>query len=804
MIESHRQGIPYHTVIKFMTAAQLPHLSLERVRFIANNIKGYTILNRPSSDSQQSTWIAGRDFTPQLRTFEEALFRKSLKIFGVFGFLSMTLDDELFGTRANDNQVKTLSNRKADKEGHTADVVCDALFRTALGIRFRRRGISQAENVSSLMRHVINDESSLSIRGTSVTADRGYSNISCVSELCSMGFGVVMIFPSHLKECHPFASASSNNGKRNNDFDGSGDSDSEDGDNVDIERRSSLLPARRPRKYVVDDKPHFGPLVVMATKLFKVAGESSRRSAIEVAAVAIRERGDKDHAAVHRFAVSIPGVSIGDLARKWTAVPYKTLEDPDNTLFACSPRTSEDANESLLSFAETMLSEECFPLTVQQRSADWFVLRKFRVTGTTAATLMRLDAGLRRNFLKLDSELSEEQIELRDNKTKLFSKLMKSWFSFSRSTDVMKRGQVNEGPVLSYLRCFPWVAAIFVCGLVAKTRYPFFACSPDGIAVFKASPDQPDFTLATVEIKTAVASSTIENRIANSSIDAYRCEFGEHDFIRLVPSEHRAQILHQLFVTNLRYCLYVCAFETGVAYSVLVHASDPCIQAVEVALSHFNDLINWAHPENDNDERVLPEFIDNVQKDIVESWLRFYDAVNRKVKASGPFVPGVRLFKHSIQSIYSKTKGGVDGMTQWRSIMRSPTSSMKWEQKLVTQCLKTVLVNAFIGFRLLQVEHLLGSSSSFKSLTAFRNSLNAVESFPTFLYETSTELTAWATFLREQAEGNANEVEASTENGEVEPGDSARLKDLALKRKRNRLDFFNSVDGISLRFTKLL
>jgi hypothetical protein len=143
---------------------------------------------------------------------------------------------------------------------------------------------------------------------------------------------------------------------------------------------------------------------------------------------------------------------------------------------------------------------------------------------------------------------------------------------------------------------------------------------------------------ATVEIKTAVASSIIENRIANSSADVQRCEFGD-DFIRLLPSEHRAQILHPLFVMNLRYCFYVCALETGIAYSVLVHASDCCVRAAEVALSHFNGVVKWAHPQND-DERVLPEFIDNSRKHIVKSWLGVWDCVNRKVKESGPFVPG--------------------------------------------------------------------------------------------------------------------------------------------------------------------
>ena len=63
-----------------------------------------------------------------------------------------TLDDDLYGTRARDNHVKTLSARKADREGHTANAVADALFRVTLMVRFRRRGEWQSTNVSKLFK----------------------------------------------------------------------------------------------------------------------------------------------------------------------------------------------------------------------------------------------------------------------------------------------------------------------------------------------------------------------------------------------------------------------------------------------------------------------------------------------------------------------------------------------------------------------------------------------------------------------------------------------------------------------------
>jgi hypothetical protein len=50
--------------------------------------------------------------------FESTAFRTSLKSFFTPTFTAATLDDDLYGSRAADNQVKQLSIRKADKEGH--------------------------------------------------------------------------------------------------------------------------------------------------------------------------------------------------------------------------------------------------------------------------------------------------------------------------------------------------------------------------------------------------------------------------------------------------------------------------------------------------------------------------------------------------------------------------------------------------------------------------------------------------------------------------------------------------------------
>ena len=89
-------------------------------------------------------------------------------------------------------------------------------------------------------------------------------------------------------------------------------------------------------------------------------------------------------------------------------------------------------------------------------------------------------------------------------------------------------------------------------------------------------------------------------------------------------------------------------------------------------------------------------------------------------------LPPLKRYKHSSQSLYSKTKGGVDGATQERAMLRSSTSHFKWEQKLISQTIKTLAINGFIALSIFQRRDLLEDGASFRSLNSYRNALNVV------------------------------------------------------------------------------
>ena len=86
-------------------------------------------------DNDQISWHAQRDATQFMTEFERASFSIYKRLLYVPNSQFITLDDDLLGTRSKDNQVKCLSARKADREGHSADVIADGIFRITLDAR---------------------------------------------------------------------------------------------------------------------------------------------------------------------------------------------------------------------------------------------------------------------------------------------------------------------------------------------------------------------------------------------------------------------------------------------------------------------------------------------------------------------------------------------------------------------------------------------------------------------------------------------------------------------------------------------
>ena len=58
--------------------------------------------------------------------------------------------------------------------------MADVLFRITLGIRFRRKGEGQHENVQKLLTHMLDGRAVQSLCGFKITADRGYGSLKLI------------------------------------------------------------------------------------------------------------------------------------------------------------------------------------------------------------------------------------------------------------------------------------------------------------------------------------------------------------------------------------------------------------------------------------------------------------------------------------------------------------------------------------------------------------------------------------------------------------------------------------------------
>lgn len=835
LLLSHTTGLSFEKTIDVLRQSGCIPPPLEAIRFISANVMAYSATGRGGSG--EKTWNAQRDQTRFLGEFECLAFRDTRKICFTPLYQMATLDDDLFGTRAADNQVKMLSNRKADREGHSADAVADALFRIVLALRFRRRAEPQHVSVRKLIDSLMDGRGEKSITGCIVTADRGYGNERFMKILMEQGLGSIFVMPDHILGCHPFVGKSFLNPLRGDleadanhdtnivsDPTQSGDAGTEtpmtgrqeDGQrsqDVNDDSFQSLArvsdgmsgmrvdgrelirtPNERRKKFIIDDHPDLGPEVFVATK--SVPGVTQQMGHNKLVAIAVRERGTSKFSRILRFMHSIPQ-SIQESINTWIAVPKANLS-LNNTLFS-GKVVGGNHLVRVREVIESKLKSYTVPLTLGQRCADWFVLRQFRVTGTMAGSILLNNEEVN---VYLGTTNGESSIQ-RNTAEEWFEKFQSSWFSSKVSTESMMRGTVNEPAVMSALAALDFVDSIFDVGMMAIRDAKYLACSPDAVAFLTLSKlasvvVEPEnvlvvgaerFIIAVVEIKTKVASTTLGEVMILATPDLVYCELGDDDFRKYVPKAHMGQVLHQAVVLKLQFILYVNAAETGLLYCVLIRCPMYVIERCEHVMRDLvGPLVAWAYERSP----TIPQFVAPEQQAQLKARHKFWYVIEQHVSLQGAFPP-LKLFKHASQSIYSKTKCGVDGATQQRAVLRSSTSSFKWEQKVVSQVLKTVAINGFFLWRIFQRRDLLESARSFKSLEKYRYQLNKVQGTADFMFDVSQELLSYAATLQIEKQDDFTLEEVS------DPSEIRRLCDLAKHRKRNRLTFFNNEDGTKLR-----
>ena len=111
------------------------------------------------------------------------------------------MDDELIGSRAGDVETKTLSCKKAGKDGPVADCVADSLLSIVLGMRLRVKGEKQQENVENLLDTL--PKLTSTEHSVEIAADRGYAKLPFVMTVLKMGYEISTI-ANLVGSRHPF------------------------------------------------------------------------------------------------------------------------------------------------------------------------------------------------------------------------------------------------------------------------------------------------------------------------------------------------------------------------------------------------------------------------------------------------------------------------------------------------------------------------------------------------------------------------------------------------------------------------
>lgn len=339
------------------------------------------------------------------------------------------------------------------------------------------------------------------------------------------------------------------------------------------------------------------------------SGESATGRS-QVTAVAVREHGTKHFSNVIRFMYTVPS-AIARSVETWIAVPRTapvahllfSKRDDQGRLVTPAPDSSKEKD-----VIELRLLQHCSVLTIGQQCADWFILRQFRVTATSAGKILLADVEVR-NSLGLQPRPPADV-----SPAATLSSLMGSWFSSSRSTEAMMRGTANEGAVFAALSAKSFVVAIYECGMLVKTEADWLACSPDGVALidtkelgFDDGDEATVHMISSVEIETSVAQSSLDRALGRATVDIITCTVGDATFREYVPEEHTGQLLHQMLVLSVNYVIYVSAAEVGIMYIVVMKCSDETLDVCRTALRNNTDAaVSWAH----RDDPAPPQFAD--------------------------------------------------------------------------------------------------------------------------------------------------------------------------------------------------
>ena len=84
----------------------------------------------------------------------------------------------------------------------------------------------------------------------------------------------------------------------------------------------------------------------------------------------------------------------------------------------------------------------------------------------------------------------------------------------------------------------------------------------------------------TVEVKTSVSSTTVQNRTSVATRDLLVMNYDNPEVSKYIPEDHFGQLLHQVITTNVTSAAYVAASESQVMFTIVLMFDETIIENV--------------------------------------------------------------------------------------------------------------------------------------------------------------------------------------------------------------------------------
>ena len=363
-----------------------------------------------------------------------------------------TLDDEAIGSKAQDVEVHGHSHKKRFQNHQPSDVVVDVATRAIVGVQYRQAGRPQLEMVENLLTFWVKTNAGIdSLHGVITTFDRGYSKRAVWEMFARRGMPFVGICGDSFNG-HPMVAESETASCR------------------------YLVGSRIP------DAGQLGDAVYWTTRTVRHPGASGTSVATVALAVRQNSRRKATTDAQRRNTQVLRFVCGGlphqeQLPSVMCFVRYVVAPDSRRaTLFFPSAHVDPGGWKALLE--SKLTSRGVVPLTAAQRTADWFIRKRYLITGTNALHLARLSPAVTDLLFATTAQPGNEKSD-----AEVFHSLCDHWFSRKRASQQMKMGTSNEPFVVQALRDSEEVVELFDIGLVTHTNYQGIGVSADGVAL---------------------------------------------------------------------------------------------------------------------------------------------------------------------------------------------------------------------------------------------------------------------------------------------------------------------------------